>query len=86
MREKSSITDFHIVATGTSGPHLRALADELRQFLKEQQVPGYRVTGTPDSGWMVSDCVDVIVHLFSEEARAYYDLDALWQDQPLIDP
>ena len=85
VRKTSSITDFHILATGTSSPHLRALANELRARLKDLGVPGYRSTGTPDSGWVVSDCVDVIVHLFSPEARAYYDLDELWKDAPVID-
>ena len=56
----------------------------MRQILKELHVPGYRSTGTPDSGWVVSDCVDVIVHLFSPEARAYYDLDGLWKQAPQI--
>lgn len=45
---------------------------------------GYRGSGTPDSGWIVSDCVDVIVHLFSPEARAYYDLDGLWKAMPAV--
>ena len=84
VRKTSSITDFHILATGTSGPHLRALAEDLRQQLKDMGMPGYRTTGTPDSGWIVSDCVDVIAHLFSPEARAYYDLDSLWRDAPAV--
>ena len=45
---------------------------------------GYRGSGTPESGWIVSDCVDVIVHLFSPEARAYYDLDGLWKSMPAV--
>ncbi len=84
VRGASSITDFHILATGTSSPHLRALSSELRQQLKEHKVTGYRGSGTPDSGWFVSDCVDVIVHIFSPEARAYYDLDGLWKTKPVV--
>ncbi len=84
VRGASSITDFHILATGTSSPHLRALAGELRHQLKERKVTGYRGSGTPDSGWVVSDCVDVIVHIFSPEARAYYDLDGLWKAMPSV--
>ena len=84
VRGASSITDFHILATGTSSPHLRALANGLRHQLKERNVTGYRGSGTPDSGWVVSDCVDVIVHIFSPEARAYYDLDGLWKAMPTV--
>ena len=84
VRGTSSITDFHILATGTSSPHLRALANELRARMKAQNVPAYRNSGTPESGWMVSDFVDVIVHLFAPEARAYYDLDQLWKNAPVV--
>lgn len=84
VRGTSSITDFHILATGTSSPHLRALANELRVQMKVQNVPAYRISGTPESGWVVSDFVDVIVHLFAPEARAYYDLDQLWKTAPVV--
>ncbi len=47
-------------------------------------MPAYRHSGTPESGWMVSDFVDVIVHLFAPEARAYYDLDQLWKNAPVV--
>ncbi len=85
VSETSSITDYHLLATGTSGPHLRALAGELRQSIKQLGAPGYRNTGDPESGWIVADCVDVIVHLLSDEARAYYALDKLWEEAPQVE-
>lgn len=79
MRGRSSVTDFNIAATGLSSPHLRALTSKVRAELKAAGVPGYRNSGDPESGWVVLDYIDVIVHAFSREARAYYDLDSLWE-------
>ncbi len=80
VRGKSSITDFNIVANGMSSPHLRALVGDVRAALREEGIPGYRNSGEPESGWVVLDYVDVIVHIFTAEAREYYDLDSFWKD------
>jgi len=78
VRGTSSVTDFNVAATGLSTPHLRALVSNVRTALKQDGVPGYRATGDHESGWVVLDYIDVIVHLFIREAREYYDLDSLW--------
>ena len=70
VRGKSGFTDFFVVATGAAAPHLKALAKALPK--------AYRVSGDPESGWIVSDYIDVVVHVFSAEARAYYALEKLW--------
>jgi ribosome-associated protein len=70
VRGKSALTDFFIVATGAAAPHLKALAKALPK--------AYRTSGDPESGWIVSDYIDVVVHVFSAEARAYYALEKLW--------
>ena len=71
VRGKSGLTDFFVVATGAAAPHLKAL---LRALPK-----AYRLSGDPESGWIVGDYVDVVVHVFSAEARAYYQLEILWE-------
>jgi ribosome-associated protein len=71
VRGKSGLTDFFVVATGAAAPHLKALVKALPKAV-------YRTSGDPDSGWIVSDYVDVVVHVFSAEARAYYALEKLW--------
>ena len=71
VRGKSGLTDFFIVATGVAAPHLKAL---LRALPK-----AHRMSGDPESGWIVGDYVDVVVHVFSAEARAYYQLEKLWE-------
>ena len=70
VRGKSGFTDFFVVATGAAAPHLKALVRELPK--------AYRVSGEPESGWIVADYIDVVVHVFSAEARAYYALEKLW--------
>ncbi len=72
-RGKSNLTDFFIIATATSVPHIRALASEIRASLKNTTTPIF--SGTPESGWIVIDCYDVIVHIFRSELRSYYAID-----------
>lgn len=71
VRGKSGFTDFFIVATGAAAPHLKALVKAMPK--------AYRISGDPESGWIVSDYIDVVVHIFSAEARAYYALEKLWE-------
>jgi ribosome-associated protein len=71
VKGKSALTDYFIVATGAAAPHLKALAKTLPK--------AYRTSGDPESGWIVSDYIDVVVHVFSAEARAYYALEKLWE-------
>ena len=70
VRGKSGFTDFFVVATGAAAPHLKALVRELPK--------AHRISGDPDSGWIVADYIDFVVHVFSAEARAYYALEKLW--------
>ena len=70
VRGVSGLTDFFVVATGAAAPHLKALVKALPK--------PYRISGDPESGWIVSDYIDVVVHVFSAEARAYYALEKLW--------
>lgn len=78
VRGLSSVTEFYIVATGTSAPHLNSLVEETRSHLKKLGVTLYRTSGEPDSGWVVADYVHAVVHVFSTEARDYYAIEKLW--------
>ena len=80
VRERSSVTNFLVLASGASTPHLKALGMSVHDTLKNQGTPSYRETGLAESGWLVLDYIDVVVHVFSEQARTYYALEALWQD------
>jgi len=78
VRGMSSVTDFYIVASGTSAPHLKALIAESKRRMRELGVDGARTSGEPDSGWVVVDYVHAVVHVFSPEARTYYGIERLW--------
>lgn len=85
MRELSSITDFFIIASGTSEPHLRAIIDEIADTLKEKEgITARAKDGTYNTGWVVLDYFDVIVHVMKADVRDRYDLETLWGDAPRI--
>ena len=80
VRGISGFADAFVVATGTAAPHLKALSARTQAAMKELGIDSYRTSGDPASGWIVVDYVDVVVHVFSPEARAYYALEKLWGD------
>lgn len=77
VRERSLLTDYVIIATGQNAPHLKALSNEVRLQFKTLGVPCFRQSGDPDSGWIMADYFDIVIHLFLPETRAYYALDEL---------
>lgn len=81
VSEQSSITDYLVLATGTSEPHLRALRVELEKILdaRKARIAGMD-TGEPGSGWTVVDAYQVMIHLFTREKRDEYRLENLWKD------
>ena len=80
VRAQSSITDYLVLATGTSEPHLRAMRVELEKAIDGAGEPIIGMESTPGSGWTVFDAFDVMVHLFTVENRAKYRLELLWKD------
>jgi len=80
VSEQSSITDYLILATATSAPHLRALRVELEKALDANKVHLVGMETAQESGWMVIDAFDVMIHLFLAEARERYGLERLWRD------
>jgi len=81
----SPLADFFVIATGTSGRQMRTVADDLKQLGKESGYTHPRMDGYDSASWVLVDFVDVVVHLFTEDARQYYDLDNLWGDAPRTD-
>ena len=87
VRKLSSVTDFFVIASGTSEPHLRAILDEVTDRLREEHdVRPRAVDGTVHGAWVVLDFFDVIVHLMRADARERYDLESLWGDAPRVRP
>ena len=85
VSEQSSITDFLVVATATSSPHLRALRVELEKAFDAAGVHLVGMEAPHESGWYVIDAFDVMIHLFNPEMRQRYALDRLWRDAVEVD-
>jgi ribosome-associated protein len=80
----SSVTDYFLVCSGRSTTHLRTITDGIREEMKAVDVRVLHAEGTPESGWMLLDYGDVLVHAFLEETRVYYALERLWGDAPSV--
>lgn len=79
----SSITDYFVIATGTSEPHLRAVVDEITdQLAKDHGLKPNRHDGSLQTSWIVLDYFDVIVHVMRTDVREHYKLEDLWGDAP----
>jgi ribosome-associated protein len=87
VRELSSVTDYFVIASGTSEPHLRAIVEEITDRLREDRnLRPKAVDGTSQTAWVVLDFFDVIVHVMRRDVRERYDLETLWGDAPRIRP
>lgn len=84
VRGLSSVTDYFVVCSGKSTTHLTTIADAIREALKEAGVRPLHAEGVADSGWILLDYGDVLVHVFLEETRMYYALERLWGDAPAV--
>lgn len=85
VRGVTSVADFFLVVSGNSGPHLKALAESVDLGLKKEGSPAFRQSGDPQSGWIVLDFIDLVVHVFTPATRSYYDLERLWKDAPRLE-
>ncbi len=85
VREHSQVTDYLIIASGTSDRQIRSVGDEISQLAKQQyHLERFGRDEDGPSKWLVLDFVDVVVHLFEPTTRAYYDLEMMWGDAPRI--
>lgn len=85
LGELLGITDFFVIVSALNVPHLGTVADEIELRLKQSggRAPRRR-EGTKATGWVLLDYGDVVVHAFTAEQRAYYDLERLWSDAPTV--
>jgi len=85
LRGLSPVTDFFLIATGTSDRQLRAIADAVDEQAATMGHKQYGRSGYEHAAWVLIDYVDVVVHLFDQPSRAYYDLELLWGDAPRVE-
>src|SRR5262249_35016612 len=85
LRGISSFTDFFVICSGTSEPQLKAIANEIETRLREDHsLRPIGVDGFPASQWIVLDYLQVVVHIFHRDKRAFYSLEDLWGDAPVV--
>ena len=80
IKDVSILSDYLVIATGTSSTHVKSLAEEVEVQLKDLGVTPTHVEGHRSNSWILIDYGNVIVHVFSEETRKFYDLERLWKD------
>ena len=80
LKRKSYIADYMIVASGTSSRHLQSLSENLLSELKKYGLDNCKIEGYESNDWKLVDAIDVIVHLFHPEKRAFYDLEKMWSE------
>ena len=84
LRGLTDATDWFVVASGTSDTHVRGLADAVHKAMQPLGVRAHHAEGLAQGRWVLLDFVDVVVHLFHPEARAFYRLERLWGDAPML--
>ena len=85
MRPECSFTDYFVIATGRNPRQTDAIWDEVHGRLKqESRIVPRSVDGTREGAWIVADYLDVVLHVFTPDARAYYRLEDLWGDVPAV--
>ena len=85
LRGISPVTDYFVIATGTSDRQMRSVADEIARYGRSVGQKVWHVAGAESAEWIVMDFVDVVVHLFDEEHRGYYDLELIWGEAPRVE-
>ncbi len=80
LKDKSSIADFMIIASGSSSRHIQALSEILIDELKKRGVNNCRLEGKESKEWKLIDTTDIIVHIFHPEKRKFYDLERMWSE------
>ena len=86
VRDLIVITDYFVIATGSTERQVKTIVDEVERVLREaHDVKPVRREGDADARWVLLDYIDVVVHVFAEAEREYYDLERLWADAPRVD-
>tara|TARA_B100000989_G_scaffold32917_1_gene21020 strand:+ start:30101 stop:30451 length:351 start_codon:yes stop_codon:yes gene_type:complete len=80
LKEKSSIADFMIIASGTSSRHIQSLSEQVLEKFKNNGFSNCRIEGKDSTEWKLVDGIDIIVHIFNPEKRKFYELEKMWSE------
>ena len=82
MRKLSSVTDFFVICSSKSVVGVKAIAGAIQEHLKKEGIPASHIEGLGSGTWVLADYGDVVVHVFLDQIRSYFDLESLWGDAP----
>lgn len=85
LRQLTTMTDYFVICSADSDTHVRAIADEVEKTLREEGIKCWHREGYRALNWVLIDYVDVVVHVFKNEARSFYNLEKLWGDAEITD-
>ena len=80
LKDKTSIADFMIIASGNSSRHIQALSEKLLDELKKKGIENCRIEGRNSNDWKLIDAIDIIIHIFHPEKRKFYELEKMWSE------
>ena len=80
LKDKSSMADYMIIASGTSSRHIQSLSEQVLEKLRKNGVPNSKIEGKESSEWKLVDGIDLIVHIFHPEKRKFYELEKMWSE------
>ena len=80
LKNKSSMADYMIIASGTSSRHIQSLSEQVLEKLKDNGIKSSRIEGKDSSEWKLVDGIDLIVHIFHPEKRKFYELEKMWSE------
>tara|TARA_S200000501_G_scaffold174122_1_gene163860 strand:+ start:54 stop:404 length:351 start_codon:yes stop_codon:yes gene_type:complete len=80
LKDKSSMADFMIIASGTSSRHIQALSEQVLEKLKDNGIKDSKIEGKESNEWKLVDGIDLIVHIFHPEKRKFYELEKIWSE------
>ena len=81
LKDKSSMADYMIIASGTSSRHIQALSEQVLEKLKDNGIIDSKIEGKDSLEWKLVDGIDLIVHIFHPEKRKFYDLESMWSEE-----
>ena len=80
LKNKSSIADYMIIASGTSSRHIQALSEQVVEEIKMSGIKNCKIEGNESNDWKLIDGIDIIIHIFNPEKRKFYELEKMWSE------
>ena len=81
LKDKSSMADYMIIASGTSSRHIQSLSEQVLEKLKDNGIKNSKIEGKDSNEWKLVDGIDLIIHIFHPEKREFYDLERMWSEE-----